>query len=126
METLLPTSAPPGSPAGLWRSLRQPGGHSRVLLQKLGGILVPKTSGTRCQRGSVEQMFLQPPPPRPCQPWPGRDGSLPPQSQTADCTFLSHRGEWRRNWPYPLMDGCSIFVSQRWREAQYEVDCGVY
>lgn len=49
-----------------------------------------------------------------------------PPTAITDYAFHQDRGKWRRNWPYPVMDGCATFVSDRWREAQYEVDCGVY
>lgn len=51
--------------------------------------------------------------------------------KSTDCAFRRDHSEWRCNWPYPVIDGCSTFVTHRWQDArrlvsQYEVDCAVY
>lgn len=64
----------------------------------------------------------------------GGDGgppAPPPSAATyklgsADRAFRQDHSEWRCNWPYPVMDGCSALVTHRWRDAQCEVDCAVY
>lgn len=55
------------------------------------------------------------------------DGGGPPQSHTSRGSFCRQdHSEWRCNWPYPVIDGCSVFVTHRWQDAQCEVDCAVY
>lgn len=51
--------------------------------------------------------------------------------ENTDCAFHWDHTEWRCNWPYPVIDGCSTFVTHWWQDArrlvsQYEVDCAVY
>lgn len=65
-------------------------------------------------------------------------GTGPPRSspvtrklENTDCAFRRDQSEWRCNWPYPVIDDCSTFVTHWWQDAQrlvtqYEVDCAVY
>lgn len=46
--------------------------------------------------------------------------------ESADRAFRQDHSECRCNWPYPVRNGCSTFLTHRRQDAQYEVDCAVY
>lgn len=62
---------------------------------------------------------------------PSRSSPVTCKLKNTDCTFHRDQSEWRCNWPYPVIDDCSTFVTHWWQLAQrlvsqYEVDCAVY
>lgn len=67
-----------------------------------------------------------PPRPRPRQPWPGRNGrgdgdgreGVSFSLRSTDCSFRRDHSEWRCNWPYPVIDASSTFVTLRWQDAR--------
>lgn len=62
---------------------------------------------------------------------PTRSSAVTRKLENTDCAFRRDHNEWRCNWPHPVIDGCSTFVTHRQQDArrlvsQYEVDCAVY